>query len=918
MRPIKLIISAFGPYAECEIFDLDSLGQNGLYLITGDTGAGKTTIFDAITYALYGSPSGNIRDAGMLRSQYADANIPTYVELDFMYNKKIYHVRRNPEYERPSKKGNKTVLQKADAELIYPDNTIITKSKNVTNAITELLSINRNQFAQIAMIAQGDFLKLLIAPTEDRQKIFRNIFKTSYYETLQKRLREDANALSGERKTLQTKTDQYVQGIVCHEESGFAEKLSEADRLPVEEVLRLLNGILDADTERQKQLKQKETELDGILSIINEKLGKAAGYDKAKSDKAKAEQQLAAENDHAARAYNEFIKNRDALKEKDALTIKISEINSTLPQYDKLDDASSELAKKNKQLLSDKKKLKQSEQRVVSLTQDFENGQKELGLLKDCDSLYERLLSQKEKLAEKQNAISDLIKDNKNCDKLAGQVEKARETYSKKIAASQAAYEEYGRLYRAYLDNQAGILAQDLLDNSPCPVCGSLFHPSPAKLTEHAPNDKELKTAKEASEQLSQNALIASNDAAKANAKFESAKEQLDIKAEALLSTNENIKEEANKAADEIKKELLSLNSQIQTAEQDKKRRAELENSLPSLETERDKLRDACTILAQNTAVLETDINHLSRQIDEIKTGLSFETAAAAKKQVDIYLNQINTLQQAADTAKDTFDKHKANTDTLKGQIKALDETLANSEEFSTAELTEQKSAVKSEKQKLSELLQDTASRIDRNTAALNGIEQNYGKQLETEKREIMVRALSDTANGSMRDKDKITLETYIQMTYFDRIISRANTRLMKMTSGQYELKRSEGIGDNRLKSGLELDVTDHYNGSVRSVRSLSGGESFKASLSLALGLADEIQSSAGGMQLDTMFVDEGFGSLDDESLKNAINTLADLADGNRLVGIISHVAGLQDRIDKQIIVTKAKTGGSSAKIVIG
>ena len=314
-------------------------------------------------------------------------------------------------------------------------------------------------------------------------------------------------------------------------------------------------------------------------------------------------------------------------------------------------------------------------------------------------------------------------------------------------------------------------------------------------------------------------------------------------------------------------------------------------------------------------AVLNRDIQHLTADVEKRQAELPFSDRVLAEREMQTREAARAALQKALEQAQKAYQMGKATADTLRGQIQGYQEQLRQAEPIDLELERAKRKTLSVEIARLSEGLAELAARIRCNQTALEHLKEQSGDLEETEKKWTWVRALSNTANGNISGEEKIMLETYVQMTYFDRIIARANTRFMVMSGGQYELKRRIEAENNRSQSGLELDVIDHYNGTERSVNSLSGGETFKASLSLALGLSDEIQSSAGGIRLDTMFVDEGFGSLDEESLQQAMRALSSLTEGNRLVGIISHVAELKEKIDKQIFVTKDRSGGSRAEI---
>ena len=889
MRPLTLTLSAFGPYAGCTTLELSALGENGLYLITGDTGAGKTTIFDAITFALYGEPSGAQRDTSMLRSKYADADTPTFVELTFSYSGQTYQIRRNPEYERPAKRGGGVTKQRAEAQLTYPDGRVVTKMRDVDTAVRDLLGIDRTQFAQIAMIAQGDFLKLLLASTEDRQEIFRKLFKTDYYRKFQDELRQRYNAAYADHARLKQSIQQYAEGIQWETaETSVTER-------PLAETLELLTAQLAQDQETSDRLTASLSELDRQLAAVNTRLGKAETLKKAQS--ARAEAQIRLERTTAALA--SFTEAHAAAiarqPEIDELSTNITKAQLELPKYDDLLKLDANL---QKQLTLQKTlagRLVVARQEEQKLTAKLAMLQEELEGLQNAAADRERfaaLLSQQQAAAKK---LSDMEQLTLQYDRAVAQYQASRNRFTELST-------RYQRMYQTYLDEQAGILASGLAAGQPCPVCGSLEHPAPACTSEGAPSQVQLKKAQTESEAA---ATQMQQDSEKAS----TFKAQLDTLAADVA--------DVALSADQMMAQVSDTQMQLQTAERNSKRKTVLDAELPKQQASLTAASDSIRELERQLAVAETEIEALKRSRTELKQSLAYENQTEAAKALSALTTQRSNLQQAITTSAEKLEKAKMLDQQLKAQIATLDEQIAGAEAIDPDEQLQLQAGLTAQVQQLKNEQLHLVSRLRANETALQRIQAQSEAIAVVESKLIQLQALHNTANGQISGKEKIKLETYIQMTYFDRIIARANTRFMVMSGGQYELKRATVADNNRSQSGLDLSVIDHYNGSERSVRTLSGGESFKASLSLALGLSDEIQSSAGGIRLDTMFVDEGFGSLDEDSLRQAMQALAGLAEGNRLVGIISHVAELKEKIDKQIVVKKDRSGGSKATIVV-
>ena len=920
MRPIKLTLSAFGPYAGITELDMDRLGSQGLYLITGDTGAGKTTIFDAITFALYGEASGENREANMLRSKYADPDTPTFIELIFSYAGKEYRVTRSPEYERPAKRGTGMTTQKADAELVYPDGRIVTKTRDVTNSIQEIIGIDRNQFAQIAMIAQGDFLKLLLAPTEDRKKIFRQIFKTELYQNLQEKLKEESGRLGKEYEMLKNSIQQYINGVSCSEDDVLnieLEKAKDGYLLTVDTIV-LIEKIIDGDETKYHELNGQLGKIEKLLEQVNARLGKAVEINKARSGLTAAKEKIQKAEPEIRELFSQYEAEKQKQPEVDALSDTITTERNKLPQYDELENTRKALAAKRKQRQEKESTFFKWVASLETETSHREAAKKELETLKNAGVEKEKLLGYNKTLLDRQNELSRLTNDLKIYDKLSKDLYAAQKKYLDATHIAESRHKEYITKNKAFLDEQAGILASTLKEGSKCPVCGSTEHPEPAIPSPSAPSKAEIDTAKEAWEEAQSSAMKLSARAGELNGQVESKKADIFTRSSELIGKCQfdEIEPQVEAASAKLNLSLGENDEKIKAEEAKVKRAAELNLQIPQIEACISKLSTDISDAKTVNAALDQNIQSLEETLEKLLKALEYESKAKAEEAVAILENKRKQLKKTLDTAQKAYTDCKSGVDSLNGTIKALTAQLKDAEEIDIEAEKKQQSELTREKKTLAEKITQLSSRLDQNNGALRNIQERGNRLSEVETNWIWVKALSNTANGNLSGKEKIMLETYIQMTYFDRILARANTRFMVMSGGQYELKRRIEAENNRSQSGLELDVIDHYNGTERSVKTLSGGESFKASLSLALGLSDEIQSSAGGIRLDTMFVDEGFGSLDEESLQQAMRALYGLTEGNRLVGIISHVSELKEKIDKQIVVTKEKSGGSRAIIV--
>lgn len=922
MRPIKLIISAFGPYAGRTQIDMDKLGQHGLYLITGDTGAGKTTIFDAIVFALYGAASGDNREPSMLRSKYAQADVPTEVELTFSYGGIVYTVKRNPEYERPAKKGGGTTLQKADATLIYPDGRVVAKVKEVNRALKELLGVDRSQFMQIAMIAQGDFLKLLLAETRERQEIFREIFKTRYYQVLQERFKSESGALAKKCEAERNGVDQYIQGILWEAENHYGEMLQEAKagRLLTVDVLELVNKLVEIDRDTEVTLRKDLEGLEDKLRITHVNISKAREFEKTqlsleKTKKACEEKQ--AESQILRQALESESKKQE---EREKLDARIVLLDAELPKYDELDEKKAELGILEGQLKKDIEVRDTHTHTLAQLGELVQVYKNELEQLKDAGIEKEQLSREKELKEGRRDALQSLSQVVTKHELLLKQLREAQENYKAVSEQADRLQEMYHTMERAFLDEQAGVLAEKLEEGRPCPVCGSTVHPKLAQKSAKAPTEAQLNKAKREAEKAAKEAGKASNLAGEVRGIIRAQEEVIENQVRELLGmcgldSLETVSSEVNKQGKELENQIRILTDQIQMKERDAKRKDELDRKIPEEEKRIRETEEQIARLKERIAGETVKRDELSKQLMSLRKQLEFESRSGVKAEREKLSRQRQQLVEAMKMAEEAVGKCDEQLLQLRGQIVQLRGQLEEIPQIDRLREESIQEELAGQKELLTERMKEVHVRISNNQTVIRNIEEK-SKNLETlEEKWSWVKSLSNTANGNISGKEKVMLETYIQMTYFERIIARANVRFMVMSDGQYELVRRVSAGNNRSQSGLELDVIDHYNGTSRSVKTLSGGEAFKASLSLALGLADEVQSSAGGIRLDTMFVDEGFGSLDEDSLNQAMKALAGLADGNRLVGIISHVSELKEKIDRQIVVTKEKSGGSHVTI---
>ena len=984
MRPTELIISAFGPYAGEVTLDMASLGDRGLYLITGDTGAGKTTLFDAIAFALYGNASGDSRKPRMLRSKYARPDARTYVEMGFSYSGKEYRVRRNPEYMRTKQRGEGETREKPDAQLHMPDGRLVTGDKAVTAEVEGLLGLNREQFSQIAMLAQGSFSRLLSGRTEDRGVIFREIFKTKPYQLFQEKLKDRARGLYGRYADSRKSMEQYAGGVITE---GHSEELKlrwkEVPQGSLEALLEVLDQLIGADEAQQQGKDRAMALVRDEMAALGMELGKMQGDAAVCRDMAAAADVLRENMPVLEQAKVRYEREKERQADRDGLIGAVTRMEENLKTYDRFDGLQENLKVCRKETESLEKRLGQAALEERQWKERNDSDEKILESLRQAGEEYQAALTAGERLGEYSGRIGLLAEELAQYGQERKKLEAARERYRAAGEESRRADDAYREMYQRFLDNQAGILASRLTEGQPCPVCGSVTHPAPARYLEEgkeAAKDKvdRLKAvAGEKDREAARLSLEAGRLAGSLDTRYERMKQQIDAEvatwkedwqkrirqaeadAGALAAKTGDVRQGRRYFLEQWEQMMGQLKGQLERQAaaqkekiQEKKKRKEYKEAIEgrralgrqSLEAASELKQQAQRLLAESQA----KERELESRLKEMESSLPYENRKAAQAELAEKKAFLAGLEKAFKEAEESYNRISRRVSDAQARLEALRGRMAEKDaegretagedrdpakgpdtmlpggmdvrtamEHLEARMQENRQHQSEARERLTGLEQEKSRlhhRLETNRMARERITQQKASMEEIQKEWTWVKALSDTAAGEVGGKEKITLETYAQMAYFERIIARANTRFMVMSGGQYELKRCTEE-DNRGKNGLGLNVIDHYNGTERSVKTLSGGESFQASLSLALGLSDEIQSAAGGIRLDTLFVDEGFGSLDEDTLNLAMKSLGDLAEGRRLVGIISHVGELKERIQHQIVVVKDKTGGSRAYI---
>lgn len=887
MKPLKIKISAFGPYKNCIDIDFEKLGESGIFLITGDTGAGKTTIFDSISFALFGEVSGSNRPVPSVRSDFADNDTETFVELEFTHKNKKYKIRRNPAYERTKKRGEGTTKTSADASLEY-DDKVISGTKNVDIKIEEILGINSKQFKQISMLAQGEFLKILFAESKDRTEIFRRIFDTDIYNQIAKRLADKTRIAKAELEQLKDYFAINSSNIVWKDGIQSVQP-KDVNELFIQEILEKLQQEIKINSEQfekcQEQISKQSDE--------NSKMEKEITAQKDKNDKIDRCQKLQEEQ-------KVLQEKQEDIKQKEILIQKSQEIiNKILPKEDKKKELEKEILQKQKVLQDISEKIELGKKKEEKFKQILEL----IEIIKVQFQKYSELKDGKTELEDKIKKLQVIIKEQEN-KKIASENAQKLEAEWEKLSTEVLEKE------KEFFREQAGILAEKLKENEPCPVCGSLHHPNLAIKSTSVLTKEELDNLKEKEEKSRKTLTDATNKVTEINSKIETLIKEFGEKPDVELYNKKyaEISEELEKAYNQLNdnyKKIMLKDIVIESFEYDifkekitNKISKEREEFL-KLQTQQEENKKQIDELLQKQEKAQNDYQNTLKE-------LGFENEEQYKKSV------LNNLQ--IEIFSKEIEKYK--TDVTINATK-LEEIQKEIKGFEKVDLTAKIQEFNNKKQELENMRRQQMEyhRIFENNNRILVDLQTNSKKLDSKIKEFtMVEDLSKIANGTVYGKRRIEFEQFVQASYFDMVIIEANKRLLKMTDNRFLLVRKESSERVSDKIGLELEVIDNYNGKRRDVKSLSGGEAFKAALSLALGLSDVIQSYSGGIVVDTMFIDEGFGSLDTESREQAINTLNQLTDNHKLIGIISHVTELKERIDKKIIVTKS-TGGSKITV---
>lgn len=1054
MKPVRLVMSAFGSYGGKTEIDFQEV-QHGLFLITGDTGAGKTTIFDAITYALYDQTSGGKREGNMMRSQYASEDADTYVEFTFSYREKIYTVRRNPEYLRLGKRryadgAPRYVKESPKVELILPDAGVYRGKKRETDQkIAEIMGMDAEQFTQIAMLAQGDFLKLLHAESKERKKIFSKIFQTRLYNRVQEELKRRAGELYTQLEDnlraakQEMERVEFAGNLALLDEGAFMERWKafiDYAVVPYEEGLETLKEIIKAGAALEKEKKKTAEALQKNLDELNgrkregetlnhlfdafelicrrvkeieEKRQECKGWElmlqaAQRAEKVKAQEIKLIKSKEAAEKTRKNIEElrvrwevtQACAKEAKEAKVRLEEnllrqektgnaellrLEDGLPQYEQLHALRQTYAKENERRQKKRREQEKQKKALDDLKKKKERARELQEKYAQSPGKMEGLLLREEQqtvrsreLHQLESQWSQLEEEDKEWRIRKGQVEKAQRAYL-------SALQVYEERYQEFLGEQAGILAGQLELGKPCPVCGSCEHPHIRKLTEGAPTQQEVEQAKKkrdlAEEKREQSVAQLHEQAARCEAVRRAfAREYERVMAESFSETHEkgskvrtSIQEALAKnerAVEKARAELEQAKRETEEFRQAAEAETRMKEEIQSREQSYEQVKSEYEKLLMEEKRLETEIRmkeekllfpsetQAKERIDELKNMLktaraSYEQAQKKERQSIEELRKLEgqrvsgkeALKQQQEEVRSCQKDYKealneqgfadeasylagklspedieelerrskefhTQANEAAGRKKSLEEQLEGKERAELSQIErELEDAQKAQKEAQEDYIRLYTGN-QKNREVRNRLMVYFKRDGELQRQYEQMGNLSKTANGALSGAVKLDFETYVQRQYFKQIIGAANKRLVRMTQGEFLLQCREVKNlASQGQSGLDLDVYHMASDSVRDVKTLSGGESFMASLSMALGLSDIVKNTAGAIRLDTMFVDEGFGSLDDAARGQAIRILRELADDKMLVGIISHVNELKEQMECKLLVSKSERG---------
>ncbi len=1036
MKPIELTVSAFGPYADELTIPIRQLGESGVFLITGDTGAGKTSIFDAICFALFGEVSGSQRAADQLRSDFAQPTVETFVRLHFSHGGEEYRIQRTPKYDRPKKRGTGTVTQAANAVLTRPDGTTVAGASAVTEEVERLLGVGCQSLKQISMIAQGEVLKLLTADSRSRAEIIRRVFHTDPLVQLQKQIKSEYLAMNRQCAEMSRAALQYTEGFRLEEESPLSaligeedgisdlldgvRKQNKADQVRVQHEKEQLTALryeqtrateavacaqrdnetlqkwqtaraqVEAHMARQPRVAQaKETVARArrAQTIVmpkwnawqNEQRRVSQAREDAQNKKQQAEQ-LARRTPQVQQAFEQA--RRESARTAQ-LEQEIARLTDAQEQAARWKQASAQAKQAEDDAQEQAREAQRCEQARDDGNRRMQQARDRLEAWKDVQTELVRLRNELEKSQLRENQLKKALELFEEAERCARGLQREQQSFFKLEAQYREAEQAYRESECAWNREQAGILAGSLREGEPCPVCGSLHHPSPASLSAGAPTEEQLNRQKQQLEDCREAYQKQSMRCGEHRARSESAARHVRQTLGELFADEGKTRRDVQTALEQQQKTTEQLESALRQCEQRDIQGKKMQEQYQQLSERQPQLERQARQAQQRYQQAGTRAAQLAAAAQQLRKSIPFDDVEQLAARLTSCQTERDRIAQKLERAQDAWDNHQRQLASAQEGQKAAEEQLKQSEQternaqqewkdalheagFATGEAFREAYMEPAQLQKLDRQVQQAeqefaaatsleaeyaaaakdlqladvpaltearekaaanvraceteihrrTERIQANERILQQIDRTQVQQAELEKRTAALRELSQTANGELTGKQKMMFEQYVQAVYFDRVLQRANLRLRDMTQGRYAMLRRKKAENNRSQTGLDIDVMDYYTGKCRSVKTLSGGESFLGALSLALGMSDVIQSYAGGVRVETVFIDEGFGSLDSTALEQAISVLARLSDGDRLIGIISHVDELKDRIGNQIVVQRG-TSGSTARLIV-
>lgn len=938
MKPIRLVMSAFGSYGGVETISFEKM-QKGIFLIAGDTGSGKSTIFDAIMFALYDRMSGKERKGTMMRSEYARGEADTWVEFTFSYGvgkrREIYTITRYPAYDRRSRRKNKQgeygiTRQQGKVSLVMPDGSeFCGRTSEINRKIEEIIGLTADQFSKIAMIAQGEFQELIMDKTGKRKEIFQQIFSTKIYEDIEKKIWDRFRRIEAEGKTVLTQLKELAKGAQISEESDFYGAWQDAlDHL--EAGTDTLQRILEEETAVQTSLLQKEQkELEDLELEQKGRADRIRQYEEVNALVRKRDQlmQQKAECEKAlqkrAAVLEAYQPEYEEKSEQGARRIHI--LSQNLEGYAALENTRKKLHQAQETLMKQQETERRYLEQSVQWEEEKEKLEQSVQKSEDVSVRLEKALQQEEKTGELLQDMKKLYERQQAYLKGAEQEEKEQKKFHKVYAQWEQSRRLYEEKYQQYISSQAAFLAGELKEGEPCPVCGSCEHPLPAKQSGEIVTREDLERTKSAEQDMEKQ-----RDQCQIRCEKEHAKQKA---AEALLLDMLSVcaarkglsgewrpeqeiarweewilpwKEEEEKNLLDQSQKVKELQTEQRERERGRKRRQELDKRLEAVRKEREDIE-------QNRHQSEILVQRLQAEQELLQEQLEYDSEEKARQALANWKAKQESLEQRKSELERQVQKEQNHFHKVQGAVQELEQQLNRLAENGKGEVSKDALEKQYREQEKTELLildrkekrNQISYRKQTNETVLERM-----KILRKEQEQIMARrrsivSLNSVANG------KVRFQTYIQRQYFKQIIQAANRRLAQMSSHGFLLQCRSLDSSGQGELGLDLDVYNPLTGKTRDAHTLSGGETFMASLAMALGMADVVQNTVGKTRLDTMFIDEGFGSLSEEVRNEAVKVLLELVGTNRLVGVISHVTELKEQIPYQLLVTKGNHGSN-------